>query len=200
MRLWKITQNVKTHLWKINRSSTKIKEIANMTSSSMIIAFFHLFTLPLEIHVFNKLELLKGLRINWPIHEKMRKYHTKALLRHSGSQHTWWASRCIELSLHRCTTWYHKTRYWGLKNKKVWCITVPSYWTIKLYDFSFCRLTRIYNGFSGLYMFLTKHSDDQTEEHIDHNHDNVWFVEAAKHYMFREKDLERGKNKLNEQL
>jgi hypothetical protein len=47
-------------------------------------------------------------------------------------------------------------------------------------------------------MFLTKHSDDQTEEHIDHNHDNVWFVEAAKHYVFREKVLESGN--LNKQV
>lgn len=40
-------------------------------------------------------------------------------------------------------------------------------------------------------MFLTKHSDDQTEEHIDHNHDNAWFVEAAKHCAFREGKLEQ---------
>ena len=28
-------------------------------------------------------------------------------------------------------------------------------------------------------MFPAKHSDDQTEEHIDHNHDNAWLAVAA---------------------
>lgn len=41
------------------------------------------------------------------------------------------------------------------------------------------QLTKIDNDYPGQYNFQAKHSDDQTEEHTCHNHDNALPVEAA---------------------
>lgn len=43
------------------------------------------------------------------------------------------------------------------------------------------KLTKIDSDYPGLCMFQAKHSDDQTEEHICHSHDNALLVEAAMH-------------------
>lgn len=57
-------------------------------------------------------------------------------------------------------------------------------------------LTKIDNDCPALCMFRAKHNDDQTEEHICHNHDNASLLEAANILHTLKKNIKQKLNKI----